>query len=163
MRSSPLYRAVNTRTHGVRHGSGGDHRHERNTKQALNSEATRTSMRSRHRHGRDYTPLFRFLLSRVGAPWAEVYAEAKSRLDTDAPIFWLVAPTAESGQDFVRVGESSYFSGLYVDGQGLLRLVNPGLRPEDMQATCTCCTHTLNGVRFGQTPGAMPDRPMDSR
>ena len=106
-------------------------------------------MHSRHRHGRDYTPLFRFLISRVGKPWSEVFAEAKSRLDTTDPIFWLVARTEAKRREFVRVGESSYFSGLYVDDQGLLKFVNPELRPQDMQPSCTCCTHTLNGVRFG--------------
>jgi hypothetical protein len=149
MRSSPLYRSVNTRTHGVQHGQGGDYRHERNAKSSLMSEANHSSMHSRHMHGRDYTPLFRFLISRVGKPWDEIYAEAKSRLDTVDPIFWLVARTETERSDFVRVGESSYFSGLFVDDQGFLRLVNPGLRPQDMKPSCTCCTHTLNGVRFG--------------
>jgi len=149
MRSSPLYRSVNTRTHGVKHGVGGEYRHERNSKASQASESSRTSMHSRHRHGRDYTPLFSFLISRVGKPWSEVFSEAKSRLDTTDPIFWLVARTEAERREFVRVGESSYFSGLYVDEQGLLKFVNSELRPQDMQPSCTCCTHTLNGVRFG--------------
>jgi hypothetical protein len=149
MRSTPLYRSVNTRTHGVKHGQGGDYRHERNAKSSQAAEPNRSSMHSKHRHGRDYTPLFRFLISRVGQPWDETYAEARSRLDTTDPIFWLVAKTENERRAFVRVGESSYFSGLFVDEQGLLRLVNPALKPQDMQPTCTCCTHTLNGVRFG--------------
>ena len=155
MRSAPLYRSVNTRTHGVRHGSGGDFRHERNTKAVRVTDAVRTSMHGRHHHGRDYTPLFRFLLSKVGKPWSEVYAEARARLDRTDPIFWLVARSDDERQDFVRVGESSYFSGLFVDREGLLQPVNPRLGPEDMTPACTCCTHTLNGQRFPVegTPG----------
>jgi hypothetical protein len=147
MRSAPLYRSVNTRTHGARHG-GGDFRHERGTKEARSGDSTRTSMRGGQQHGRDYTPLFRFLLSRVGGPWAEIYSEAKRRLDTVDPVFWLVARTEADRRDFVRIGESSYFSGLFIDEAGLLQLVNPRLRPENMKPSCTCCTHTLNGVRF---------------
>lgn len=102
-----------------------------------------------HRHGRDYTPLFRFLLSRVGASWDEVYAEAKPRLDTHEPIYWIVATSEATKRDWIRTDESTYFSGLYVDDQGILCIVNPALKPEDMTPYCTCCTHTLNGVRFG--------------
>ncbi|RYD74247.1 MAG: hypothetical protein EOP84_20215 [Verrucomicrobiaceae bacterium] len=145
MRSSPLYRSVNTRTHGVTHGQGGDYRHERNAKTSQISEVNRSSMRGRHRHGRDYTPLFRFLISRVGKPWDEVYAEAKSRLDTVDPIFWLVARAETERSDFVRVGESSYFSGLFVDDQGLLSLVNPGLQRQDMQPSCRPYSTCLRG------------------
>lgn len=149
MRTSPLYRSVNTRTHGVKHGVGGEFRHNRQTKSSKNSEASRTSMHGRLKHGRDYTPLFRFLLSKVGDPWDRVFGEAKSRLDTTEPIFWLVARCEEQKEKFVRVGESSYFSGLFVDGEGLLQLVDSSLRAQDMKPFCTCCTHTFNGVEFG--------------
>ena len=149
MRASPLYRSVNTRTHGVKHGLGGDFRHERHTKAVENSDASRSSMHSRHRHGRDYTPLFRFLLSRIGSHWDEVYSEAKSRLDSVEPVFWIVARTESEKKAFVRVGESCYYSGMFVDENGLLSLVSPDLKPQDMQPSCTCCTHTLNGIRFG--------------
>ena len=149
MRKSPLYRSVNTRTHGVRHGRGGDYRHDRHTRVVQADESTRSSMRSHHRHGRDYTPLFRFLVARVGDRWDDVYAEAKARLDTVDPIHLLVARSETERRDVVRVGESSYFSGMFVDANGVLRLVNPDLRAEDMAPSCTCCTHTFNGVRFG--------------
>lgn len=149
MRKPPLYRPVNTRTHGVGHGHGGDYRHERNTKVNRASDASRGPMHGGHRHGRDYTPLFRFLVSCAGERWDEVYAEAKARLDTVEPVFWLVARAENERQDFVRVGESSYFSGMFVDEAGILRLVAPALKEEDMRPWCNCCTHTLNGVRFG--------------
>lgn len=149
MRKPPFYRSVNTRTHGVRHGQGGEYRHGRNTRAAQAADTTRASMHSHHRHGRDYTPLFRFLISRAGHRWDDVYAEAKGRLDTVEPIHFVVARSENERRDVVRVGESSYFSGMFVDDDGILRLVNPALRAQDMEPTCTCCTHTFNGVRFG--------------
>ncbi len=106
-------------------------------------------MRGKARRGLDYTPLFRFLLSRAGATWDSVYSEAIGRLDRPDPIFWLVARHESERRDMVRVGESTWFSGLFVDEDGILRLVNPGLRAEDLMPDCSCCTHTLNGVRFG--------------
>ncbi|MDN3919191.1 hypothetical protein [Roseateles violae] len=154
MRSTePLYRSVNTRTQRVHHGVGGEFRHGRNSKDARRLEdAPRTPMHGRHRHGRDYTPLYRFLLSRVGRPWDEVYAEVKPRMDGDEPIFWMVARPGEERRERVRVGESSYFSGLYIDeADGVLRLVNPGLDADTMWPSCPCCTHTFNGKRFGLT------------
>lgn len=146
-RKEPLYRKVNTQTHGVRHGTGGDHRTERAAQ--AHSEAGRGSMHGKQRRGLDYTPLFRFLLSNVGSEWNRVYSEAVSRLDRPEPIFWLVARHADEKREIVRVGESSYYSGLYVDDAGILRVVNPDLRAKDLTPSCSCCTHTLNGVRFG--------------
>ncbi len=142
-RKEPLYRKVNTQTHGVRHAPLGDFRTERG------SGTPRASMHAARRGGLDYTPLFRFLLSKVGSEWDGVYGEAVARLDRPDPIFWLVARSEGERHAMVRIGESSYFSGLYVDDAGILRLVDPGLRPEKLTPSCTCCTHTLNGVRFG--------------
>jgi len=72
-----LYRPVNTRTHGVRHGSCRAYRYERHTKSEKDKQSNRGSMHSHQRHGFDYTPLFRFLLSKVGHPWDQVFSEAK--------------------------------------------------------------------------------------
>ena len=141
----PLYRKANTRARGVRHRFGGDYRHVRNAKRA---ESDRGSMHGKKQRGLDYTPLFRFLLSKVGQPWGDVFGEAVARLDKPEPIFWLVALHEHERRDVVLVGESTHFSGLYVDDDGVLRLVNPDLGPEAMTPACTCCTHTLNGVRF---------------
>jgi len=143
----PLYRKVNTQTHGVHHATGGDYRTERSGE--ARSEASRASMHGKRRRGLDYTPLFRFLLSKVGSEWNAVFSEAVPRLDHPDPIFWLVARHEGERRELVRVGESSYFTGLYVDDDGILRIVNPDLRPDDLVPSCSCCTHTLNGVRFG--------------
>jgi len=143
-RKKPLYRSVNTRTHGVHHGSGGDYRWSRRREDRMHEGA----MGGRQRHGLDYTPLFRFLLSRVGEDWDAVHAEAVARLDRVEPIFWLVARPEAERQPFVRIGENSYYSGLYIDEDNRLRLVDPALRVEDMEPACACCTHTFNGVPF---------------
>jgi hypothetical protein len=64
------------------------------------------------------------------------------------PIFWLVARQPHERRDYVRLGESTYFSGLYVDADNRLRVVNPELDPHSLVPSCSCCTHTFNGVRF---------------
>lgn len=144
----PLYRKVNTTAHGVHHGTGGDFHAQRHGKAAALSEAQRLPMHGKARRGLDYTPLFRFLLSKVGSDWNEVHAEAVARLDRPDPIFWLVARQPHEQQDVVRLGESSYFSGLRIDEHGRLQRVNPSLGPADLAPTCGCCTHTFNGVKF---------------
>jgi hypothetical protein len=144
----PLYRRVNTRARFVDHYHGGDYRHQRNTKTERVSALTRASMGGRTRRGLDYTPLFRFLLGRIGADWDEVRDEAAARLDSPDPIYWLVARQAHERRDYVRIGESSYYSGLYVDDDNRLQVVKPELRPDDLEPRCPCCTHTFNGVRF---------------
>lgn len=106
-------------------------------------------MHRKHRHGRDYTPLFRFLLSRVGSAWAEVEREARSRLDDPDPITQMMRPSADGERPMFRTGESTYFSTLFVDGHGILRRVAPDLTAENLAPFCSCCTHTFNGERFG--------------
>lgn len=147
-RKEPLYRKMNTQTHGVHHDTGGNYRDQRVA--VGRSDASAGKMHGKRRRGLDYTPLFRFLLSRVGAEWAAVYSEAVARLDRPDPIFWLVARDDGERREIVRVGESSYYSGLYVDDAGLLQVVDPDLRPESLVPSCTCCTHTFNGVPFGR-------------
>ncbi len=152
MLKEPLFRKVNTKAHGVHHGFGGEYRHERNTKVEKHSETVHRSMHGKKNRGLDYTPLFKFLLSKVGENWNSIYSEAVSRLDRSEPIFWLVALHEHERKEYVRVGESSFFSGLYVDKKGLLQLVNPDLGPKQMTPLCHCCTYTLNGKPFSKRP-----------
>ncbi|MBS7806216.1 hypothetical protein KIH26_01250 [Variovorax sp. PCZ-1] len=105
-------------------------------------------MHGKKQRGLDYTPLFKFLLSKIGQSWSAVHSEAISRLDSEEPIFWLVAIRAEEKKEYVRLGEASYYSGLYVDEEGLLQLVNSKISAESLAPQCACCTHTFNGVRF---------------
>jgi hypothetical protein len=146
----PLFRKVNTRARNVRHDFGGDLRHERTAKIDANSDPDHGSMHGQKRRGLDYTPLFKFLLSKVGEDWDVVFSEAVSRLDRPEPISWMVALHDREKKDYVRLGESAYFSGLFVDTDGRLQIVNPTLGPQSMAPFCSCCTHTFNGVRFSK-------------
>ena len=142
----PLYRKVNTRTHGVWHHFGGHYRHYRRT--TLPDQSEREKMKKGVHRGLDYTPLFRFLLSKVSSLWDEVHSEAVSRLDKEEPIFWIVAEDRESGEAVVHVDENTYYSGLFVDDDKILRVVAPEITADSLEPTCSCCTHTLNGERF---------------
>jgi hypothetical protein len=137
MQKPPLYRKENTTAHGVRHRSGGNFRDERKSRLPIQAESNRTKMHGKVQRGLDYTPLFRFLLSKV-----------KERLDKTEPIFWLVALREHEREDYVRIGESSYYSGLFVNEDGTLQVVNPSIGPSSLQPTCKCCTHTFNGTPF---------------
>jgi hypothetical protein len=100
------------------------------------------------RRGLDYTPLFQFLLGKVGEPWDSTFSEAVARLDRKEPIFWMVAPCRKQAREYVRLNESTYYSGLYIDEWGILRKTAPELGPESLEPSCACCTHTFNGVPF---------------
>ena len=149
----PLYRRVNTRTWGVRHGCTQIDRKETGD---IENRPSHQSMRQGLRHGLDYTPLYRFLISRVGQSWSAVHSEGTARLDQEEPIWHLVARSAETAQTRVRAGESSYYSGLFVDGAGVLQMTDPSLDAANMRPFCACCTHTFNGKRFG-----LPYQPFD--
>jgi hypothetical protein len=142
-RKEPLYRKVNTRARGVHHKFGGDFRNERRSK-----KINPGGMKKGIKRGLDYTPLFRFLLSKVGQEWNPVHSEAVSRLDSEKHIYWMVSKSKAGGKDYVMVGESSYYSGLYVDDDGILRKVAPEIGPETLEPRCNCCTHTFNGKKF---------------
>lgn len=147
----PLYRKVNTLARGVRiHDSGGDYRHERNSKNQ--SESNRKSMGAKVKRGLDYTPLYKFLLTKVGEKWDEVYSEAVSRIDQEYPIFNMVAILESERCESFSDGGFAHYSGMYVDENGLLQLVNPSLHPNDIKPWCTCCTFSLNGIRSEAKP-----------
>lgn len=143
-----LYRKVNTKAKGVHHLFGGDFKDTRNSK-AESLQQVKGTMFGTKQRGLDYTPLFKFLISKVGSKWDEVFSEAKSRLDREEPIFWIVASQEDEKKGYVRIVESTYFSGLFVDDNGILQLVNPNLKAVDMIPSCNCCTHTFNGKVFG--------------
>ncbi|ARU03784.1 hypothetical protein CCO03_02985 [Comamonas serinivorans] len=148
MEKEPLYRKVNTTARGVFHRFGADFSTTRRSVNAGEMELDAISMKKGVRRGLDYTPLFRFLLSRVGKNWDEVYSEAVARLDRNDPIFWMVALREADAQEYFRSGEASYFSGLKVDEAGVLRVVNPSVGPGSLVPQCPCCTHTFNGIKF---------------
>ena len=96
--SKPLYRRVNTTAHGVHHLHGGDFRASR----GKDDRSTRGAMHGGQRRGLDYTPLFKFLLSRVGDDWDQIHSAALARLDREEPIYWLVARSEAERQPKVR-------------------------------------------------------------
>lgn len=96
-----LYRRESVTSKGAI-ASGGEYRWGRHGKQADDEQLPlRESMHGRIQHGMDYTPLFQFLLSKVGQPWNEVHSEAVSRLDKPAPIFYLVALHRKNWRSYV--------------------------------------------------------------
>lgn len=143
----PLFRKVNTKARNVHHKFGGDFKDSRHKKRET-LEQTKGKMYGKKERGLDYTPLFRFLISKVGSNWNEIFSEAKSRLDKTEPIFWLVALDENDRNDFVRIGETSFFSGLYIDDDGVLQLSNPKFNITDMEYYCECCTHSFNGQAY---------------
>lgn len=102
--------------------------------------------------GWDYTPLFKYLLSKVGQPWNEVYREVKPRLNTIVPIYWMVSRYRNKDEflGYIRIGESTYYSSLYVDDKGLLQYVDKSINENTLEPSCNCCIYTFNGKRFSK-------------
>ncbi len=148
----PLYRKVNTHARNVNHHFGGDFRHDRHSKRAEYIKMAKDVQR-----GLDYTHLFQFLLSKVGQKWDQIYSQAIKRLDKSDPIFYMVARQESDKKEYFRAGDSTYFSGLYVDESGLLQKVAPELGPESLRPFCSCCTHTFNGFPFTKRFGSSTD------
>jgi len=144
-----LYRKDNTKARGHINQSVKHARYDRNTKEGL--KKSMLTAKGSTKSGRDYTPLFMFLLSKVGQKWDVVFSEAASRLDDKDAVWYVVAQYEEekNGEDgVICTGESSYFSQLCVDDDGFLQKVNPNFSNEMLYPSCPCCTHTFNGKPF---------------
>lgn len=141
----PLYRKE-ADARGNFHHKGPDSKYERHTKKGI-----QRSMKKNVERGLDYTPLYKFLLSKVGQDWTLVHSEAISRLNKQEPIYHLVAENDDDKKDVVRCGENSRYSGLYVDENNILQLVNPNFTNEMLYPSCHCCTHTFNGKKLVKT------------
>lgn len=142
-----LYRKDNKTTIRYHGTKGLSFRHDRNTKRLKEFEGNFMPMK-KEKLGMDYTPLFKFLLSKVGQKWNNVYSEAVKRLDKEEPIFWMIIPNqTENKQIFesgvIRLGENTQYSALTVDENGILVKIKPDALP--YKPSCTCCTHTFNG------------------
>ncbi len=141
-----LYRSVNTTTLHRSNNPGAKYRWERHRKKVGDELlAKRETMHSGQKRGRDYTPLFYFLIKHIGKPWDEIFSEVCPRLDTTEPVFWLVALHEHQKRDLVCIDESSFYPGLFVDENGVLQQVNPSLTGKDVKVTCCCCTFTYMG------------------
>lgn len=146
-RLKPLYRKENKVSLSTKYNvsKGSEYRYQRHTKVFLNDDRNHKPMNS-GKYGYDYTPLFKFLLSKIGSDWDQVYAEAKARLNDPKPIFWMVAVHESERKDFVRLGESTYYSGLFVNEEGKLALVNPGVQTSDLPDPHPGETLSFNGI-----------------
>lgn len=161
-RKEKLYRKVNSTAHGCDHVRGVDASKKRNTKLGMGR-----TMTSKQR-GYDYTPLFRFLLSKVGKMWDDVFSEAVARLDKQEPIFWLVDlnyPNDIKDRYSARHGwvilENSYYNELFVDENGVLQKIQPNYNVNHFYPRCWCCTYTFNGIpitnKYRYTPIPSPE------
>lgn len=136
---------------------GSEYRYERHTKAFLNDDRNHKPMNS-GKHGYDYTPLFKFLLSKVGSDWDQTYSEAKARLNDPLPIFWMVALHQSERRDIVRLGETSYYFGLFVDAKGKLAIVNPDVTSNELPEPYPGETLSFNGIAVDKT-GSQTDEP----
>ena len=139
----PLYRKKNTTTFNVNHMYGLPARDERNTKAGMSGRMVHGK-----RRGLDYTPLYKYLLSKVGCLWAEVSRDVLTRLDDPEALWNIVTKPDEIPERMRRSGESSYYSGLFIDDAGLLQIVDPMIDINELYPHCKCCTHTFNGIPF---------------
>lgn len=146
-RIKPLYRKENKVSLSNKYNvsKGSEYRYDRHTKAFLNDDRNHKAMTS-GKHGYDYTPLFKFLLSRIGSNWDQTYSEARARLNDPEPIFWMVALHESERRNFVRLGESTYYSGLFVDESGKLAIVNPEIKSSDLPIPCPGETISFNGT-----------------
>jgi len=135
----PLYRKVNTKARNVHHDKGKSSAYDRNTKAGMGR-----SMGKDVRRGLDYTPLYKFLHASEGKCWDDVYKEIVPRILDKEHIFYIVQDD-NKGPGYVRIGESSRYSTMYVDENNILRFVKTEMKNEDFTPDCTCCTHTFNG------------------
>lgn len=150
-----LYRKDNKKALHYHGPKGDSFCYSRNTKEMREFEGTHLAISSK-RLGRDYTPLYKFLLANIGNNWDDVFSEAKSRLDSSEPIFYMVhlIPRKHTFRDEIevvsRLGESTYYSTLTVNDDGILIKLDENALPPAPR--CTCCTHTFNGVIYSGTP-----------
>lgn len=162
-KKEPLYRKVNTKARGVHHHIGGEARYSRHTKEGIGKNL-KSGVRSGVRRGLDYTPLYRFLLSKVGQDWDKIRSEALPRLDRESPLYHIIqteediprneryqfshAPLKDGMRRFTNCGENSVYSTLYIDKDNILRVVDSAVVNERFSPSCPCCTHTFNGKPF---------------
>lgn len=146
-RIKPLYRKENKVSLSNKYNvsTGSEYRYQRHSKAFLNDDRNHKSMTS-GKYGYDYTPLFKFLLSKVGSDWDKIYAEAKARLNDPEPIFWMVALQESERRSIVRLGDSTYYSRLFVDDDGILAIVNPNISSTELPDPHPGETISFNGL-----------------
>ena len=144
-REKMLYRKVNTKARNVHHHTGEDFKHSRNGKKEISSK-----MKQGVKRGLDYTPLYKYLIKQVGKNWDDIYSKVLPRVLDEESIFHIVSKNKETAQDYCRIGESSYFSGLFINENGVLEITNKEINHSTINPFCACCTHSFNGQLFTQ-------------
>lgn len=104
--------------------------------------------------GYDYTPLFMFLLKNIGKDFDLILKDINGRINSFEPLYWIVDKTVtreliENGLclDYVRIGECSSYSRLWIDEENKLQKVNPKL--SNRKKWYCGFTETHNGKNIG--------------
>lgn len=138
-KKQPLYRKE-ANAFNNHHIKGSDAKYDRNTKRGISK-----TLKNKVKRGLDYTPLYKFLLSKIGHNFDDVYREVIKRVNDRNAIFHMFRKHEFETDDFVRIGESSFYNKLYIDENNIIQKVNPNLKNEDFSPSCWCCTYTFNG------------------
>ena len=131
MKKEPLFRKKRNNESFSHHNNRNhaDYKHIRNTKKHKITEdgdfvvKCKEGMHNTSPNGYDYTPLYRFLQSKVGKKWNDVFSEAKSRLDKEEPI-WHIVYLSKPDIEITRWGEGTYYHTLYIDENNILQYTN---------------------------------------
>lgn len=161
-KKKPLYRKDKKTGLMTRYyvNSGGEYRWSRNSKKMKNFDGTHLPMNS-GKYGLDFTPLYRFLLSKLGEKWDAVHSEICERLPLEHRnnIYHIVVAIEGKSTktrylknkfpECVRVGENTVYSALKVEN-GILVKVNPNYDPKPL---LNCWGHTIsfNGKPLKET------------
>lgn len=118
----PLYRPMNKVTHnGPPHhdyGFKNRYRFDRNSKQTVKDEkefAEKSNIKKQHKNKNtdiglfDYTPLYKFLLTKEGCDWDGVWKECQERLNTTAPVYNMVVNINHNGLPTTNM-EANYWN-----------------------------------------------------
>lgn len=152
MDSKPLFRKISKTSHDgyrfyyyPRKRAKFDRHTKNGTRRSLASQNEWKEMESMY----DYTPLFLFLLKKVGTNWDDIWKECQQRLNSIEPVLIMVVNVGRNGlvvtyNDYsqpsglfveeqtdgtsygpcFRYGENTYFSTLFVDDNHLLQYVD---------------------------------------
>lgn len=174
MPQEPLYRKINkivagrTEVFGMQKRAKYDRHTKVGQRTSMSSQNTWKSEMSMY----DYSPLFQFLLKKVGCNWAEVWKECQARLNTIEPVLCMVVNVGRNGlvvpfneysqfssywagdalpyEPCFLAGYDSYFSTLYVDENHILQFVDPDFVPKTREYY-THGTETFNGKPIAQS------------
>lgn len=116
-------------------------------------------MKKRINYHLDYTPLFKFLLSKEGEKWEGVWRECQKKVDTVEPVLWMVQNIRLNGlpkhdkclEEYDKsfgYEEGSYFSTMYVDENGILQVVDKNYKESTPLEYCRRCGETFNGLLY---------------